>query len=191
MEFVDGRVADADEDGEWGGKGGDDIDDVKLTLKLNYSNFSNWNDRFPPQPFAQRFGVRKSNFLSAYRSLRYNSMPQYQSEFILDLKAHSRYRIGRFEGYHMRNYPLQLFYWYWEKSFRPICMRGEAAFDVEFAYLHFEKRKLQRPSFDPLSAEGFLITPDGFFPYHKEDLTLEDFLKYDRSQASSSDRRIH
>ena len=64
-------------------------------------------------------------------------------------------------------------------------MRGEAAFDVEFAYLHFEKRKLPKPSFDPLSAEGFLITPDGFFPYHKEDLTLEDFLKYDRSRCKT------
>ena len=128
VEFVDGRVADADEDGEGGGKGGDDIDDVKLTLKLNYSNFSNWNDRFPPQPFAQHFGVRKSNFLSAYRSLRYHSIPQYQSEFILDLKAHSRYRIGRFEGYHMRNYPLQLFYWYWGKIFQSYMHEGGGGF---------------------------------------------------------------
>ena len=128
VEFVDDRVADADEDGEGGGKGGDDIDDVKLTLKLNYSNFSNWNDRFPPQPFAQHFGVRKSNFLSAYRSLRYHSIPQYQSEFILDLKAHSRYRIGRFEGYHMRNYPLQLFYWYWGKIFQAYMHEGGGGF---------------------------------------------------------------
>ena len=92
----------AEESDEGGGKGGDDIDNVKLNLELNYANFSNGNDCFLPQPFAQRSGVRKSNFLSAYRSLRHHSTPQYQSEFIVDLKAPSPYRSGRFEVYHMR-----------------------------------------------------------------------------------------
>jgi hypothetical protein len=56
---------DADSGGQGGGKGGDDIDDVKLTLKPNLAPFSDRYSCFQAQPLAQSFAGRKSNFLSA------------------------------------------------------------------------------------------------------------------------------
>jgi hypothetical protein len=38
------------------------------------------------------------------------------------------------------------------------------------------------PAFDPFAVNGFLVTPDGFFPYNREPLTDEDFARYNRER---------
>jgi len=120
-----------------------------------------------------------------YKILRYHNIPQYHSEFIVDLKAPMRYEIGRFEGYQIKNYPFQLFYWHRGKIFQTYLHDEGAPLDVEFAYLHFQKRNLPRPAFDPAKVEGFLITPDGFFPYGREDLEEKDFVRYNHGRHKS------
>jgi hypothetical protein len=117
-----------------------------------------------------------------YRILRYHGVPQFREEIVADIVSPTRYRYPRFETTELPNYPLQVFYWHRGKMFQA-HMNNEAGIeDRELAYIHFQKRPMPKPDFDPRHAEGFLITPDGFVPYAREHLTEEDFLRLNRAR---------
>jgi hypothetical protein len=113
---------------------------------------------------------------------RHHNLPQYHAEFIVDVKAPTRWKYTRFEGTAIRNYPEQVFYWHQGRVFHAYFNCDRGINDDEYAYLHFQKRPLPAPAFDPWAAPGFLITPDGFFPYNREPLTDEDFARYNRER---------
>ncbi len=117
-----------------------------------------------------------------YLILRYHNIPQFHDEFIVDIVPPTRWRNTRFEGTAIRNYPQQLFYWYKGKVFHsyPNCDGG--IMDDEYAYIHFQKRNLPGPEFNPYKTDGFLITPEGFFPFSREGFTEKDYRKYNRSR---------
>ncbi len=115
--------------------------------------------------------------------LRYHNVPQYHEEFIVDVVPPTRWKYTRFEGTSIRNYPYQVFYWYQGKVFQAYLNSDEGTVDQEFAYIHFQRRPLPAPSFDPYEADGFLITPGGFEPYRRENLTKEDYLRYNRERT--------
>ena len=117
-----------------------------------------------------------------YAILRYHNIPQYHDEFIVDVAPPTRWKITRFEGTAIQNYPEQIFYWHEGRVFHAHynCDRGIA--DDEYAYIHFQKRPMPAPEFDPFATNGFTITPDGFFPYNREPLTEGDFARYNRER---------
>jgi len=115
-----------------------------------------------------------------YAVLRYHNIPQFHDEFIADIVQPTRWKFTRFEGVALRNHPQQLFYWYKGKVFHAYYNIDRGIADDEYAYLHFQKRRLSAPAFDPWTATGFFVTPDGFFPYAREPLTDADFERYNR-----------
>jgi len=113
---------------------------------------------------------------------RYHNLPQFHDEFIVDVATPTNYKITRFEGIAIRNHPQQVFYWHKGKIFHAYPNTDAGINDDEYAYIHFQKRSLPAPSFDPFAVNGFLITPDGFFPYNREPLTLADFARYNSTR---------
>lgn len=117
-----------------------------------------------------------------YRILRCHNIPQYHDEFIVDVPPPTRWKRPRFEGLNIKNHPLQLFFWHRGKVFQSYFHEEGAPMDCEFAYIHFQKRRIPRHLFDPWKEEGFFITPAGFFPYDKGDLNEEDFREKNRTE---------
>jgi hypothetical protein len=113
---------------------------------------------------------------------RHHGIPQFHGEFIVDIKPPTRWKITRFEGIAIRNQPRQVFYWHKGKVFHAYFNCDRDLVDDEYAYLHFQKRPLPAPQFDPFATDGFLITPDGFSPYHREALTDADFARHNRER---------
>jgi hypothetical protein len=111
---------------------------------------------------------------------RYYNLRQFHDEFIADIKAPTRWRFTRFEGVALQNHPEQVFYWHQGRVFHAYLNCDRGINDDEYAYIHFQKRPFAKPDFDPFAADGFLITPHGFFPYNREPLTAEDFARYNR-----------
>lgn len=114
--------------------------------------------------------------------LRYHNIPQFHDEFIIDILQPTRWKFTRFEGVAIKNQPQQLFYWHNGKIFHAYYNVDRGTTDDEYAYIHFQKRPMPKPSFNPFAVEGFLVTPDGFFPYRREPLTDEDFAKYNQER---------
>jgi hypothetical protein len=114
--------------------------------------------------------------------LRYHNVVQYHAEFIVDIKVPTRWKYTRFEGTEIPNYPDQVFYWCKGKVFQAYRHRDGSTIDHEYAYIHFQQRSFPAPGFDPYATAGFLITPDGFFPYAKEYPTEQDYRKYNRAR---------
>ncbi len=117
-----------------------------------------------------------------YRILRYHNIPQYHDEFIIDVIPPTRWIRSRFEGTAIKNHAQQVFYWYKGKVFQSFRNCDGGTMDAEYAYIHLQKRRLPAPGFDPYHTDGFLITPDGFFPYSREELLGEDWRKYNRTR---------
>jgi hypothetical protein len=117
-----------------------------------------------------------------YLILRYHNIPQYHDEFIVDVAMPTRWKFTRFEGTAIRNHPEQVFYWHKGKVFQAYYNCDRGINDDEYAYIHFQKRSLPGPGFDPFAVNGFFITPDGFFPYNKEPITDADFARYNRAR---------
>jgi len=115
-----------------------------------------------------------------YLILRYHNIPQFHDEFIVDVVPPTRWKITRFAGTAIPNHPEQVFYWHAGRVFHAYYNCDQGINDDEYAYIHFQKRPLPAPAFDPSTVNGFLITPDGFFPYKREPLTDEDFARYNR-----------
>lgn len=120
-------------------------------------------------------------WLGIHPILRYHGIAQYHEEIAVDVVRPTRWRYPRFEGYEIENFPEQVFYWYHGKLYQAYRLDEGAILDREYAYLHFQKRRLAGPPFDPWQTEGFLITPDGFRPYAREPLTAADFKRYNAS----------
>jgi hypothetical protein len=116
-----------------------------------------------------------------YLIFRYHNLLQFHDEFIVDVVPPTRWKITRFEGTAIENYPEQVFYWHQGKIFHAHYNRGDRGIvDEEYAYIHFQKRVLPAPEFAADEVNGFFITPDGFFPYDREPLTDADFARYNR-----------
>ena len=124
--------------------------------------------------FDERSGV---NLIFRYYNLR-----QFHDEFIVDVVPPTRWKFTRFEGGAIKNQPEQVFYWHQGKVFHAYYNCDEGINDDEYAYIHFQRRPMPAPVFDPFAVNGFLITPDGFFPYNREPLTHEDFARYNRER---------
>jgi hypothetical protein len=122
---------------------------------------------------------------------RYHGLPQFRGEFIADVKAPTRWKITRFEGTSFQNQPQQVFYWHKGKVFHAYFNRDHDLVDEEYIYLHFQRRPLPAPPFDPFAVDGFLITPDGFFPYNREPLTDADFVRYNRERWRPREQILH
>lgn len=114
--------------------------------------------------------------------LRYHDIPQYHAEFIVDVRIPTRWKYTRFEGTEIPNYPNQVFYWYKGRIFQAYRNGEGGTIDHEYAYIHLQQRPLPTPGFDPYTTDGFLITPDGFFPYAREFFTEADYQKYNRAR---------
>lgn len=152
-----------------------------------YRNLSKVNEYFkleaPNAPgFREVFQTPKSyqfdEWRGIYRILRYHNIPQYHKEVIIDVRPPTRWEITRFEGFQIQNHPWQFFYWYEGRIFQAYPHPEGALMDVEYLYIHFQKRKLPSPAFAPWSEKGFAITPAGFFPYDRRDLTPEEAGNY-------------
>jgi len=113
---------------------------------------------------------------------RYHNIPQFHDEFIVDVARPTRWKLTRFEGTAIRNHPEQVFYWHQGRVFHAYYNCDRGINDDEYAYIHFQKRPMPVPAFDPFAVNGFLVTPDGFFPYNREPLTDEDFARYNRER---------
>jgi hypothetical protein len=113
---------------------------------------------------------------------RYYNLPQFHDEFIVDVAPPTNYKFTRFEGIAIRNYPEQVFYWHQGKIFHAYLNTDLGINDDEYAYIHFQRRVMPAPGFDPFAVNGFLVTPDGFFPYNREPLTVADFARYNRAR---------
>jgi hypothetical protein len=135
------------------------------------------------QVFQQGIEMAFDEWQGVYRIFRYHNIPQYHADVIVDIIPPNRWKYPRFEGIGIRNYLFQVFYWYKGKVFQCYLSEHGAPIDVEYAYIHFQKRHLPAPGFNPSQAHGFLITPDGFFPYSREELTREDFCKYNQERT--------
>ncbi len=120
-----------------------------------------------------------------YAILRFHGIPQFHDEFIVDVVPPTRWKITRLEGTAIRNYPQQVFYWHGGKVFHAHYNCDRGLMDDEYAYVHFQKRPMPAPGFDPAVVRGFLITPDGFFPYNRELLSDEDLARYNRERWRS------
>lgn len=125
-----------------------------------------------------------------YRLLRYHDIPQYHRECIVDVRTPTLWRNTRFEGYHIENHPLQLFYWYKGRVFQAYPHREGATMDCEYAYIHFQKRRLPAPSFDSESENGFIIGPKGFFPYSRHELSASDYLTFNETSYYTASKII-
>lgn len=117
-----------------------------------------------------------------YRILRFHGVPQYREEIVADIASPTRYTYSRFETTELPNHPLQVFYWYRGKVFQAYMNSELGVEDREVAYIHFQKRPMPKPDFDSRHAEGFLITTEGFVPYAREHLTVEDFRRLNRAR---------
>ncbi|HEY2329764.1 MAG TPA: DUF6625 family protein [Verrucomicrobiae bacterium] len=113
---------------------------------------------------------------------RYHNLRQFHDEFIVDIVAPSRWKFTRFEGVAIRNHPEQVFYWHRGKVFHAYFNCDRGINDDEYAYIHFQKRPMPAPAFDPFAVDGFLITPDGFFPYNREPLVAGDFARFNQER---------
>lgn len=114
--------------------------------------------------------------------LRYHGIPQYHEDIAVDVVRPTRWSYTRFEGYEIENFPQQVFYWHKGRLCQAYRLDEGTILDREFAYIHFQKRKLPAPSFDPWQEDGFLVTPTGFVPYNREPLTDADFQKYNAAR---------
>ncbi|HZF02483.1 MAG TPA: DUF6625 family protein [Methylomirabilota bacterium] len=124
--------------------------------------------------------------------LRYHNIPQFHDEFIVDVVPPTRWKFTRFEGVAIKNYPEQVFYWHQGKVFHAHYNLGDRGImDDEYAYIHFQGRPMPAPEFDPFAVNGFLITPDGFFPYNREPLTDADFARYNRERWRPRKQILH
>jgi hypothetical protein len=130
------------------------------------------------QVFQQGVEIAFDEWQGIYRIFRYHNIPQYLADVIVDVIPPTRWRFPRFEGIGIENYFSQVFYWYKGKVFQCYLGSHGAPVDVEYAYIHFQKRHLPGPDFKPLQADGFLITPDGFFPYARQELSRQEFCRY-------------
>jgi hypothetical protein len=117
-----------------------------------------------------------------YLILRYHNIPQFHDEFIVDVVPPTRWKITRFEGTAIRNHPQQVFYWHNGKVFHAYYNCDRGIMDDEYAYIHFQKRFIPASELDSSATDGFLITPNGFFPYAREPLSEQDFAKYNRGR---------
>ena len=122
---------------------------------------------------------------------RYHNLRQFHAEFIADIVAPTRWKYTRFEGAAIRNYPEQVFYWHQGRVFHAYFNCDHGINDDEYAYIHFQKRPMPAPAFDPFAVNGFLVTPDGFFPYNREPLTDEDFARYNRERWRPRKQILH
>jgi hypothetical protein len=113
---------------------------------------------------------------------RYYNLRQFHDEFIVDVVPPTRWKYTRFEGTAIHNHPEQVFYWHQGKVFHAYYNCDRGINDDEYAYIHFQRRPMPAPAFDPFAVNGFLITPDGFFPYNREPLTDADFARYNRER---------
>ena len=134
--------------------------------------------------YREVFQAGKSYQFDEWRGInlifRYHNLPQFHDEFIVDVAPPTNWKITRFEGTAIRNQTRQVFYWHQGKVFHAHYNCDRGIVDDEYAYIHFQKRFMPAPQFNPFETDGFLITPDGFFPYAREPLTEEDFSKYNR-----------
>ncbi len=164
-----------------------------------YRNTPKVNSYFMLQPPPQLADYRKvfsdtavvpfDEWRGIYSILRYHSIPQYQEEILVDVVPPTRWRYTRYEGTQIPNYPRQVFYWHKGKVFQAYLNNDRGSdndrvgtVDREFAYIHFQKRPLPTPHFDPFSVDGFLITPEGFVPYAREYLSEDDYRRLNRSR---------
>jgi hypothetical protein len=149
---------------------------VNRAFMLDCPGALNYRDVFKTAGTTQFDEMRGVNLIFRYHDIR-----QFHGEFIVDVVAPSRWKITRFEGTTIRNDPQQVFYWHKGKVFRAYFNRDRDLVDEEYAYLHFQKRLLPAPPFDSYATDGFLITPDGFYPYNREPLTDLDFARYNQA----------
>lgn len=117
-----------------------------------------------------------------WKIFRYHRIPQYHAEVIADIKPPNLYWLTRFEAEEQQNYPHQIFYWHEGKTYQAYYHREGGLFDHEVAYVHFQKRKFPTPSPDVASAPGFIIGPQGFTPYDRENLSPEEMDKLNPSK---------
>ncbi|MBC7979056.1 MAG: hypothetical protein H7Y36_00665 [Armatimonadetes bacterium] len=117
-----------------------------------------------------------------WKIFRYHRIPQYHKEVIADIKPPGLYRIARFEAEEITNHPHQVFYWHQGKCYQAYYHREGGLFDEEVAYVHFQKRALPAPAFDPEGPPGFLIGPEGFSPYDRENLSPEEMDRHNHDR---------
>jgi len=115
---------------------------------------------------------------------RYHNFPQYHSNCIADIAPPSRFTIPPFQTLSQPNFRDQIFYWYRGKVFRAFLYEG-GVWDEEFAYIHFQQRRLPKPSDALVQANSFGIGPRGFFPYQREALPPETFRSLNRGSIKS------
>jgi hypothetical protein len=153
------------------------IERVNKAFMLDCPGALNYRDAFQAGKPGQFDEWRGINLI-----FRYHNIPQFHDEFIVDVAPPTNYQIKRFEGIAIRNHPEQLFYWHQGKFFHAYLNSDRGINDDEYAYIHFQKRPLPAPGFDPFAVNGFLITPQGFFPYNREPLTPADFARHNQTR---------
>jgi len=109
------------------------------------------------------------------RILRHHGFRQYHRECMADIEAPSRFRIGSFRTSNLPNHQHQIFYWHSGRAFRAYLHPEGGILDEEVAYIHFQKRRFPEQPSGILDSPGMGVGPQGFFPYDREPMSIEDF----------------
>lgn len=91
-------------------------------------------------------------------------------------------RLVEFDEKSPRNFDKQLFYWSKGKIFRKYVENGLIKED-EFMYIHLQKRKMERPSFNSFDNNDFFIV-NGRFIKKETEINIELFDKYNLKQLN-------
>jgi hypothetical protein len=152
------------------------------TPKVNrYFMLNAPNAPFYKDVFEQGVEVAFDEEQGIEKILNYHKIPQYKANIVIDVLPPTRWQYPRFEGIGIKNYQRQVFYWHNGSIFQCHLSDSGTICETEYAYIHFQKRHLPAPDFNPWKVEGFLITPDGFYPL-SQDLKPKDMSKHNRAR---------
>lgn len=92
------------------------------------------------------------------------NFPFFDDKIFADIRVpHNRMKLA---DDNRKNYDYQTFFWQDGKVWRAFYSLGNVYVE-EFAYIHFQKRKMNRPSFDVKKTKMFYIVSDGYVEKEK------------------------
>ncbi|MFT9867393.1 DUF6625 family protein [Bacillus mobilis] len=123
--------------------------------------------------FDERNGIEKI--------LKHHNVKILHKECVADILPQQH----RFKIFNDFNYNEQVFYWDNGKLYQVYYLDGERKLK-EYAYIHFQKRKIFLQSNPKQFEEKIIISPDGFFFDSIENLEQEDFRGYNRGNLAKT-----
>lgn len=101
-----------------------------------------------------------------YHILQHHGIPFYNEEIGADINP-ERYRMDMLKS---PNFVPQVFTWRRGRLFQEYWEHGEPR-RRELAVIHFQRRRMRPPAFDPAATDQWALVPDGFVPLGDDPLT--------------------